>query len=33
MANYGLKAALWILEMAGEHDADGVLSWILDLLQ
>ena len=33
MANYGLKAALWILGLAGEHDADGVLSWILDLLQ
>ena len=32
MANYGLKAALWILGLAGEHDADGVLNWILGLL-
>lgn len=32
MANYGLKTALWILGLAGEHDADGILSWILNLL-
>jgi hypothetical protein len=32
MANFGLNLAKWILGLAGEHDADGWLSAILDLL-
>lgn len=33
MADFGLNLAMWILGIAGEHDADGWLSSILDLLQ
>ena len=29
MANFGLNLALWILGVAGENDADGVLNAIL----
>ena len=32
MANFGLNFAMWILGLAGEHDADGWLQSILDLL-
>ena len=32
MANFGLNVAMWILGLAGEHDADGWLQSILDLL-
>lgn len=32
MANFGLNFAMWILGLAGEHDADEWLSAILDLL-
>ena len=33
MANFGLRMALWILGLAGENDADGVLQTILDAIQ
>ena len=29
MVNFGLNFAKWILSLAGEHDADGVLNAIL----
>ena len=32
MANFGLNLALWILGLADEHDADGWLQAILELL-
>lgn len=32
MANFGLNFAMWILGLAGEHDADEWLSAILGLL-
>ena len=32
MAKFGTNLALWILGLADEHDADGVLNWILGLL-
>ena len=32
MANFGLNVAMWILGLAGEHDADGWLQAILDLM-
>ena len=32
MANFGLNFAMWILGLAGEHDADEWLNAILDLL-
>ena len=32
MANFGLNLAKWILGLADEHDADGWLQAILDLL-
>ena len=32
MANFGLNFAMWILGLAGEHDADEWLTAILDLL-
>ena len=32
MANYGLNLALWILGLAGEHDADDILNRILGML-
>ena len=31
MVNVGLNFVLWILGLAGEHDADGVLNAILGL--
>ena len=29
MVHFGLNLTLWILGLAGEHDADGVLNTIL----
>ena len=33
MANFGLNLALWILGLADEHDADGWLQAILELVK
>ena len=31
MVNLGLNLVLWILGLAGEHDADSVLQWLSGL--
>ena len=31
MVNFGLNLVLWILGLAGEHDADSVLQWLSGL--